>query len=158
MRLICALKASFSAAQLANWVILISWVILLSYFFPCWSVNNLLTKPIDLDFVSVYNNVKKSVPKYPSSVLKHMYQLCGMASTSHMRITISPRPWQPWTAVSSSLGIISMICAQPQARGVNCNYETVVYDCHCRGDILVAGTRLCACVRYWPSLGVGTCA
>ena len=63
MRLICALKASFSAAQLANWVILISWVILLSYFFPCWSVNNLLTKPIDLDFVSVYNNVKKSVPK-----------------------------------------------------------------------------------------------
>ena len=51
-----------------------------------------------------------------------------------------------------------MICAQPQARGVNCDYETVVHDYHFRGDILVAGTRLCACVRYWPSLGVGTCA
>ena len=36
------------------------------------------------------------------------YQLRGMASTLRMRTAISPRQWQPWTAVSSLLGLISM--------------------------------------------------
>ena len=31
-----------------------------------------------------------------------------MASTISMRTALSPRQWQPWTAVSSLLGVISM--------------------------------------------------
>ena len=34
-----------------------------------------------------------------------------MTITLHMRLTISPGQWQPWTAVSPLLGLISM--AQP---------------------------------------------
>ena len=40
--------------------------------------------------------------------LKHTYQLRGMAITLHMRTTISPRQWQPWTVTSPLLGLISM--------------------------------------------------
>ena len=36
------------------------------------------------------------------------YQLRGLASTLRMPTAISPWQWQPWTAVSSSLGLISM--------------------------------------------------
>ena len=42
------------------------------------------------------------------AALKHTYQLRGMASTLRMRTTISPGQWQPWTAVSPFLGLISM--------------------------------------------------
>ena len=34
-----------------------------------------------------------------------MYQLRDMAITLRMRTTISPRQWQPWTAVSPFLGL-----------------------------------------------------
>ena len=37
----------------------------------------------------------------PITTLKYTYQ--GMASTLHMRTTISPGRWQPWTAVSPLL-------------------------------------------------------
>ena len=37
------------------------------------------------------------------------YQLRGMASTLRMRTAISPRQWEPWTAVSSLLGLINMV-------------------------------------------------
>ena len=42
------------------------------------------------------------------TAMKHTYQLRGMASTLRMRTTISPGQWQPWTAVSPLLGLISM--------------------------------------------------
>ena len=38
----------------------------------------------------------------------HATQPRGMGSTLHIRNTISPGQWQPWTAVSSLLGLISM--------------------------------------------------
>ena len=37
----------------------------------------------------------------------HTTQLRGMASTLRMRTAISPEQWQPWTAVSALLGLIS---------------------------------------------------
>ena len=42
------------------------------------------------------------------TALKQTYQLRGMAITLSMSRTISPRQWQPWTAVSPLLGLISM--------------------------------------------------
>ena len=33
----------------------------------------------------------------------------GLASPSHMRTTISPGQWQPWTAVSPLLGLIKVV-------------------------------------------------
>ena len=44
----------------------------------------------------------------PSECNGHTTQLRGMASTLRMRTAISPGQWQPWTAVSSLLGLISM--------------------------------------------------
>ena len=44
----------------------------------------------------------------PNYALKHTYQLRGMASILRMRTTISARQWQPWTAVSPFLGLISV--------------------------------------------------
>ena len=51
-----------------------------------------------------------SVPTLISAkkVVKHMYQIRGMADTLRMRTTISPGQWQPWTAVSPLLWLISM--------------------------------------------------
>ena len=42
--------------------------------------------------------------KQTNYALKHTYQLRSMASTLCMCTTISPRQWQPWTAVSPLLG------------------------------------------------------
>ena len=44
----------------------------------------------------------------PSECNGHTAQLRGMASTLRMRTAISPGQWQPWTAVSSLLELISM--------------------------------------------------
>ena len=42
------------------------------------------------------------------SALRHTYHPRGMANTVRMRTTILPGQWQPWTAVSPLLGLISM--------------------------------------------------
>ena len=39
----------------------------------------------------------------------------GLASTLRMRTAISPGQWQPWTAVSASLGLISMAYSSRRA-------------------------------------------
>ena len=46
--------------------------------------------------------------QYQLTALKHTYQLHGIDITLRMRTTISPGQWQPWTAVSPLLGLISM--------------------------------------------------
>ena len=40
--------------------------------------------------------------------MDHTTQIRGMASTLRMRTAIPPEQWQPWTAVSALLGLISM--------------------------------------------------
>ena len=46
-------------------------------------------------------NDSRHFKQYQLTTLKYTYQ--GMASTLHMRTTISPGRWQPWTAVSPLL-------------------------------------------------------
>ena len=55
-----------------------------------------------------------------------------------MRTAISPRQWQPWTAVSPLLGLISMHSCRINERGKSTAW--VIW--------------LCACVRYWPGRGL----
>ena len=57
---------------------------------------------------SLYSYPGCFIQKQPNYELKHTYQLRGMASTLRMRTYISPRQWQPWTADSPLLGLISM--------------------------------------------------
>ena len=59
-----------------------------------------------LNFVTVLFNHFKVTYKGIHFSASRTYQLPGMASTLRMRTTISPRQWQPWTAVSSFLGLI----------------------------------------------------
>ena len=47
--------------------------------------------------------------QYQLTAMKYIYQLRGMARTLRMRTTISPGQWQPWTAASPLLGLISMV-------------------------------------------------
>ena len=55
---------------------------------------------------------QRYAPFKPSECNGHTAQLRGMASTLSMRTAISPGQWQPWTAVSSLLGLISMALAR----------------------------------------------
>ena len=55
-----------------------------------------------------HKKTMKSLKQYQLTAMKHTYQLRGMASTLRMHTTISPGRWQPWTAVSPLLGLISM--------------------------------------------------
>ena len=62
-------------------------------------------------FLGVFHFLKKEsilFMKQPNYALKHTCQLRSVASTLCMCTTISPRHWQPWTAVSPLLGLISM--------------------------------------------------
>ena len=55
------------------------------------------------------------------SALKHTYQVRGKISTLRIRTNITPGQWQPWAAVSTSLGLVSM--ALPQARALTCDHR-----------------------------------
>ena len=100
-----------------------------------------------------------------------------MASTLRMCTAISPGQWQPWTVVSSLLGLISMACPrtgltydhrpsrllprQVHKHSFKRQLHITYYTCgSCWKQLSMAATTrviwLCACIRYWPYRGVGS--
>ena len=59
--------------------------------------------------VDLHNQTKKA-HLYATNLKQgaHIHQPTAWLSTSHMRTAISRGQWQPWTAVSPLLGLISM--------------------------------------------------
>ena len=81
-----------------------------------------------LNFDTVWFNHFKVTYKGIHFRASRTYQLPGMASTLRMRTTISPRQWQPWTGVSSFLGLI-ISTTEPQARGLSWDHRSQVVAC-----------------------------
>ena len=75
-----------------------------------------------------------------------------------MRTAKSPGQWQPWPAVSSLLGLISMTLSVLSSDGYAMvmspnKSETAVHGCHCPGDMAVRMREVLA--RPWVSRSRG---